>query len=96
MHVLPNQGAVFYPEELSILGNVLDEVVQSLPPDLQTLSNRMTIARNLLACFLGGERDSEALGQVALMKSMAAAAHLTVRRASAQGPESHREGSCVR
>jgi hypothetical protein len=74
MQVLADQGAVFYPEELSILGNVLDQVVQSLPPDPRTLSNRMTIARNLMACALTGERDPDILRRAALTNSTVAAA----------------------
>jgi len=72
--VLSNEGAVFNPEELSLLGNVLDQVVQSLPPDLRTPYNRTAIARNLLAWFLTGERDPDALRRAALMNSTVAEA----------------------
>jgi hypothetical protein len=72
--VLSNEGAVFDPEELSLLGNVLDQVVQSLPPDLRTSYNRMAIARNLLAWFLTGERDPGVLTRAALMNSTVAEA----------------------
>jgi hypothetical protein len=62
-------GAVYDPEELSLLGKVLDQVVQSLPPDLRTPRNRVAIARNILDCALTGERDPAVLGRAALMNS---------------------------
>lgn len=72
--MLSNEGAVFDPEELSLLGNVLDQVVQSLPPDLRTSYNRMAIARNLMTWFLTGERDPGVLTRAALMNSTVAEA----------------------
>ena len=65
--MLPNEGAVYGPEELSLLGNVLDQVIQSLPQNLRTPYNRAAIARNILACAHGGERDAEALRRAALI-----------------------------
>jgi hypothetical protein len=65
--MLSNEGAVYGPEELSLLGKVLDQVMQSLPPNLRTPYNRAAIARNILACALTGERDPRLLGQAALM-----------------------------
>ena len=72
--MLSNEGAVFYPEELSLLGNVFDQVVQSLPPGLRTPYNRTEIARNILACAVTGERDPDVLRRAALMDSTVAAA----------------------
>jgi hypothetical protein len=67
-------GAVYEPEDLSLLGKVFDELMQSLPPDLRTPRNRMVIARALLACCLTGERDPDVLGRTALMNSRIVAA----------------------
>ena len=64
-----DEGAVYDPEELSLLGKVLDQVVQSLPPNLRTPHNRVTIARNILDCALTGERDPAVLGRAALKNS---------------------------
>ncbi len=65
--MLSNEGAVYCPEELSLLGKAFDQAVQSLPPDLRTPHNRMAIASNLLTCSLTGERDPDVLGRAALM-----------------------------
>ena len=69
-----NESAVYQPEELRLLGDVLDEVVRSLPPNLRTSANRVAIARNILACALTGERDPDVLRRAALMDSTGAAA----------------------
>jgi hypothetical protein len=55
--MLPDQGAVYGPEELTLLGRVLDETVRSLPASLRTRRNREQIARNILACAAKGARD---------------------------------------
>lgn len=52
-----DQGAVYDPEELALLGQVLDRVVRALPPNQRTSHHRATIARNILACAARGERD---------------------------------------
>lgn len=52
-----DQGAVYDPEELALLGHVLDRAVRTLPPNLRTFQNRAKIARNILACAARGERD---------------------------------------
>jgi hypothetical protein len=52
-----NQGAVYYPEDLSLLGEVLDQIVQSLPPKMRTRANLAEIAKNILACAATGQRD---------------------------------------
>jgi hypothetical protein len=62
-----NEGAVFYPEELSLLGMVMDQVMRSLPPNLRTPYNRAAIARNILACAFTGERDPRVLERAALI-----------------------------
>jgi hypothetical protein len=72
--MLSNESAVYYPEELALLGKVLDQVVQSLPANLRTPYNRMAIAKNILACAFTGERDPDVLGRAALMDSTVALA----------------------
>ncbi len=72
--MLPNEGAVYGPEELLLLGSVLDQVIQSLPPNLRTPYNRTAIASNILACACIGERDPHALRRAALMGSTDAVA----------------------
>jgi hypothetical protein len=69
-----SEGAVYGPEELSLLGKVLDHVMESLPPNLRTPHNRAAIARNILACALTGERDPLLLEQAALMNPPVSAA----------------------
>ena len=64
--MLPNQSAVYFPEELSLLGQVLDQVIGSLPPNLRTPYNRATMAKNILACAATGERDPDELWRSAL------------------------------
>ena len=65
--MLSNEGVVYDPEELSLLGSVLDQVMQSLPRNLRTAYNRAAIARNILACADIGERDPDTLRRAALM-----------------------------
>jgi hypothetical protein len=67
--MLCNEGAVYDPEDLSLLGKVLDQVMQSLPPNLRTPYNRGEIAKNILACASTGERDPRVLRRAALMDS---------------------------
>jgi hypothetical protein len=64
-----NESAVYYPEELTLFGKVLEQVMQSLPPNLRTPYNRAAIAGNILACARAGERDPDVLGRAALMDS---------------------------
>ena len=47
----------YLPEELSLLGQVLDAAVEALPPALRTASNRMAIARNIFRLAATGVRD---------------------------------------
>ena len=63
------EGAVYTPEELSLLGEVLDQVMQSLPSNLRTPYNRAAIAKNILMCAMSGERDPDVLGRAALVDS---------------------------
>ena len=72
--MLSNECAVYLPEELSLLGELLDQVVQSLPPNLRTPYNRVAIARNILACACTGERNPDLLKRAALMYSTVAMA----------------------
>jgi len=65
--MLPGQGAVYEPEELSLLGQVLDEAIQSLPASMRTPRNRMEIARTILARAAMGERDPAELELAALI-----------------------------
>jgi hypothetical protein len=72
--MLCDEGAVYYPDELSLLGQVLDQVVQSLPPNLRTPDNRTAIAKNILLCASKGERDPNELRRAALTSSNVPAA----------------------
>ena len=67
--MLCDESAVYYPEELSVLGQVLDQVVHSLPANLRTPYNRAAIAKNILACASTGERDRDELMRAALTSS---------------------------
>jgi hypothetical protein len=69
-----DQSTVYYPEELALLGRVLDQVVQSLPPNLRTPYNRAALAQNILACASTGERDPVELARAAFMESKVSAA----------------------
>jgi hypothetical protein len=72
--MLPGESAVYYPEELALFGTILDQVMESLPEDLQTLTNRTALAANILACASTGERDPDELRRAALMDSKVRAA----------------------
>ena len=52
-----NHGAVYFPEDLSLMGEVLDRIVQSLPPKMRTRANLAEIAKNILVCAATGQRD---------------------------------------
>ena len=64
--MLSNQSGVYYPEELALLGEVLDQAVEALPPNMRTSYNRVEIARNILACAATGERNPVELELAAL------------------------------
>ena len=55
--MLLDQSAVYYPEELSLFGQILDQAVQSLPLSMRTPQNCAAIAKNILAVAVTGERD---------------------------------------
>ena len=63
---MANEGAVYCPEELALLGRIFDGALESLSANMQTASSRAKIARNILACAAGGERDSVKLRLAAL------------------------------
>ena len=65
--MFPDQNAVYYPEELSLLGQIVDQAVQSLPLSMRTPQNRAAIAKNILACAATGERNPIELGLAALI-----------------------------
>lgn len=69
-----DESAVYYPEELVLLGSILDEVVQSLPLNLRTPYNRAALAQNILACAATGERNPDELRRAAFMDWKARAA----------------------
>jgi hypothetical protein len=69
-----DESAVYYPEELALMGRILDQVVQSLPPNLRTPYNRNALAANILACASTGERDPDELRRAALMNPAVSAA----------------------
>jgi hypothetical protein len=72
--MLSDECAVYYPEELCLFGTILDEVVQSLPPNLRTPYNRAALAANILARASTGERDPDELRRAALLASKIRAA----------------------
>jgi hypothetical protein len=72
--MLPSQSAVYDPEELSLLGQVMDQAVRSLPLQLRTARIRTEIARNILACAATGERDPVELELAALINLKVTAA----------------------
>jgi len=72
--MLPDQSAVYYPEELSLLGQILDQAMQSLPLSMRTPQNRAAIAKNISACAATGERDPIELRLAALINLKATVA----------------------
>ena len=65
--MLPDASAVYYPEELSLLGQILDQAVQSLPLGMRTHQIRAAIAKNILASAAAGERDAIELRRAAMI-----------------------------
>jgi hypothetical protein len=57
LSMLRERSVVYCPEELSLLGHILDQAIESLPAAMRTPYNRTEIARNILACAAAGERD---------------------------------------
>src|SRR6478672_4464416 len=66
----PDRSGVYYPEELSLLGHVLNQAVESLPTVMRTPGNRAEIARSILAGAATGERDPIELARAALTKAV--------------------------
>ena len=63
----PDESAVYYPEDLLLLGNVLDRAVASLPTCVRTPENCTAIAKNIFVSAAAGERDPVRLELAALM-----------------------------
>jgi hypothetical protein len=63
--MVSEQSVVYDPEELMLIGRILDHAIESLPAGMQTVHNRTTIAKNLLTCAATGQRDPIALGLAA-------------------------------
>jgi hypothetical protein len=55
--MLREQSVVYHPEELSLLGHILDQAIESLPATMRTPYHRTEIAKSLLASAATGERD---------------------------------------
>ena len=55
--MLRERSVIFHPEELSLLGHVFDQAMESLPVAMRTPRTRTEIARNILARAAAGERD---------------------------------------
>jgi hypothetical protein len=55
--MLRERSFVLEPEDLSLLGNVYDQALASLPTRMRTRAYRSEIARNILASAATGERD---------------------------------------
>ena len=72
--MLTDECVVYDPDELALLGMVLDQVVESLPPNLRTPYNRNALATNILACAATGERDPDELRRAAFMERAVSAA----------------------
>jgi hypothetical protein len=51
------QSVIYDPEELMLLGCILDRAIESLSAAMQTGYNRTEIAKSLLACAATGQRD---------------------------------------
>jgi hypothetical protein len=58
--MLPDQSAVYYPEELSLLGQILDQAVQLLPLSADASKSRGD-RKKILACAATGEREPDEL-----------------------------------
>lgn len=67
------QDAVYYPEDLALLGGVFDHVIASLPATMRTEANRAEIAKNILKHAAAGERDPVELERAARTAVMGSA-----------------------
>jgi len=71
--MLRERGVAYDPEELSLLGNIFDQAVASLPPTMRTPINRTQIAKNILERAAIGESDPIELAACANLIITAAA-----------------------
>jgi hypothetical protein len=71
--MLRERSFVLDPEDLSLLGNVFDQALASLPSRMRTRAYRSEIARNILICAAAGERDPIELELAATMNLTVAA-----------------------
>jgi hypothetical protein len=81
--MLRDKGVVLNPEELSLLGDVFDRAMASLPSAMQTRTNRTEIAKNILASAATGERDPIELELAATMNLTVVAHTAQERRVTA-------------
>jgi hypothetical protein len=72
--MVSEQSVVYDPEELMLIGRILDHAIESLPAGMRTAHNRTKIAKNLLACAAAGQRDPLELGLVATIDLKVSAA----------------------
>ncbi len=64
--MLSEQSSAYDPEELSLLGDIFDRTVASLPATMRTPFNRTEIAKNILTRAAAGERNRIELELAAL------------------------------
>jgi hypothetical protein len=64
--MLSEQSSAYDPEELSLLGDIFDRTVASLPATMRTPFNRAEIAKNILTRAAAGERNRIELELAAL------------------------------
>jgi hypothetical protein len=67
-----DRSAVYEPEDLSLLGSILDETVAALPVGMRTPANRMEIAKIILRRT--AEDEVELASLIKLMAAFDAAA----------------------
>jgi len=82
--MLRDTGVVLNPEELSLLGNVFDQAMASLPSAMRTRVNRSEIAKNILASAAAGERDPIELELAATMNLTVAARPIAAHTVAAR------------
>jgi hypothetical protein len=71
--MLRERSFVLDPEDLSLLGNVFDQALASLPIRMRTRAYRSEIAKNILASAAAGQRDPIELELAATMNLTVAA-----------------------
>lgn len=60
-------GAVYPPDLIELMKNVLDDAAAMLPEAKRTSAVKAEIASRILACAAQGERDAKALRAAALL-----------------------------